>query len=423
MRRALWLLFLCAITVGVAWFLMRLGGTVQVRVGDAEIYVDLPILLLILAVLFVVLHGLLTGWRALRRWPARMRARREARNREKGEAALTRALVALAAGTADTARLEVRRARTLLGDKPQVLLLSAEAERLSGSEEGAAEAFRTLADRDDARFLGLRGLLRQAIQRQDWPAAQQLAREAEAAQPGAAWVREERAALALRTQDWREALALAAPKAPRAQLALAAARKETDPAQAADLERQAFQADPAFAPAAVAYARRLEAAGTQRKARQVLEQAWAAAPHPDIAEVYLTHEADPLERVKLAETLVHPNRNHPESRLLLARTALAASLTGRTRQELEALVQEGTADARTYLALVELEQVEHGESAVARAAEARWLRAATAAPSEPRWRCGHCGKLHPRWVPVCDGCGTAGEVSWQPGPAQILPQA
>jgi HemY protein len=420
MARALWLLFLCVVTVGVAWVLMRMGGTVQVRVNDAEIYVDLPILLLALGILFVVLHGLLTGWRALRRLPARMRAKREARNREKGEAALTRALVALAAGTADTARLEVRRARQLLGDKPQVLLLSAEAERLNGSEEGAAEAFRTLAAREDARFLGLRGLLRQAIQRQDWPAAQQLAREAEAAQPGAAWVREERAALALRTQDWREALALAAPKAPKAQLALAASRQESDIAQAAELERQAFEADHGFAPAAVAYARRLASAGSHRKARGVLEQGWAAAPHPDIAEAYLADEADPLERVKMAETLVQANRNHPESRLLLARTALAASLTGRARQELEALVQDGTADARAYLALVELEQVEHGESAVARAAEARWLRAATAAPSEPRWRCGHCGKLHAQWVPVCDGCGTAGEVSWQPGPAQMV---
>jgi HemY protein len=422
MRRALWLLFLCVIVVGIAWALMRLGGTVEVRFGDTFVGVDLPVVLLGLLVLFVVLHGLLVAWRSLRGWPARMRARREARDREKGDAALTRALVALAAGTADTARLEVRRARKLLGDKPQILLLSAEAERLSGSEEGAAEAFRALAARDDARFLGLRGLLRQAIQKQDWPAAQQLARDAEAAQPGAAWVREERAVLALRTQDWREAYALAAPKAPRAPLALAAAGQEADAARAAELEKQAFQADPSFSPGVVAHAARLNAAGSQRKARNVLEQGWAASPHPDIADAYLAGETDPLGRVKLAEQLVHASRTHPESRLLLARTALAAALTGRARQELEALVNEGSADARAYLLLVELEQVEHGESAVSRAAEARWLRAATAAPSEPRWRCGHCGKLHAQWVPVCDGCGTAGEVRWQPGPSQILPK-
>jgi HemY protein len=420
MLRALKLLLLCVVVVGIAWGLMRLGGVVEVRVGDVYVGLDLPILLLALLILFVVLHGLLTGWRALRRWPSRIRARREATNRDKGEAALTRALVALAAGTADTARLEVRNARRLLGDRPQVLLLAAEAERISGSEEGAAEAFRALAARDDAKFLGLRGLLRQAIQRQDWPEAQRLAREAEAAQPGAAWLREERAALALRTQDWREALALSAPGANRAQLAIAAARQEPDAARAAEYEKQAVQADPGFAPAALAHAARLEAAGAQRKARAVLEQAWATAPNPEIAEAYLHAEADPLERVKLAEALVHPNRTHPESRLLLARTALAGSLTGRARAELEALVQDGSADARAYLLLVELEQVEHGDSPVARTAEARWLRAATAAPAEPRWRCDHCGKQHAQWAPVCDGCGTAGSVSWQPGPGRTL---
>lgn len=423
MRRALWLLLLCVVTVGIAWALMRLGGTVEVRVGDTFIGLDLPILLVALAVLFLVLHTLLATVRWVRGWPARMRARREARNREKGEAALTRALVALAAGTADTAVLEIRRARTLLGDKPQVLLLTAEAERLSGSEEGAAEAFRALSEREDARFLGLRGLLRQAIQKQDWVIAKQLAREAEAAQPGTAWLREERTLLAQKTQDWREALALAGPQAPRAPLALAAARQERDPVNAAELERQAFQADPAFSPAAIAHALRLKAAGSDRKARSVLEQGWAAAPHPDIAVAYLSNETDPLTRVKMAEQLVHTTRNHPESRLLLAHTALAASLTGRARQELEALVADGTADARAYLLLVELEQEEHGDSAVGRAAEAKWLRAATAAPSEPRWRCGHCGKVHAEWVPVCDGCGTPGEVRWQPGPAQILPKA
>jgi HemY protein len=42
MARALWLLFLCVVTVGVAWVLMRMGGTVQVRVNDAEIYVAGP---------------------------------------------------------------------------------------------------------------------------------------------------------------------------------------------------------------------------------------------------------------------------------------------------------------------------------------------------------------------------------------------
>lgn len=412
MRRAIGLLLVSLVAVALAWGLMRLGGSVELRVGDMFIGVSMPVLLIGLVVLFIVLHGLLVGLRALIGWPARARARRAARRREQGEAVLTKALVSLAAGSADTARSEVRRARSLLGDTPQLLLLTAEAERMAGREEAATEAFQALARREDARFIGLRGLLRQAIQRKDWPAAQALAREAEAAHPGAAWLREERALLAQRTQDWREALALAAPETPRAPLALAAAGQEADAERAAELERQAFQADPGFTPAVLAHAKRMAATGSPRRARSVLEQGWATAPHPQIAEAYLEGEADALARVKLAETLVSRNRTAAESRLLLARVALQASLTGRARSELEALVESGEADARAYLLLVELEQLEHGDSPVARTAEAKWLRAATAAPAEPRWRCGNCGKAHAQWKPVCEACGTAGRIAW-----------
>ncbi|GGG47724.1 hypothetical protein GCM10010964_38880 [Caldovatus sediminis] len=420
MRRALALLVLLAAGVALALWLADLGGMVEIRVGDTWIGVSFPIALLLLVLAFLLLHGLLRTIAWLRGWPARRRARRAARQRIEGDAAVTRALVALAAGTPGQARIEVRRARQLLGDTPQTLMLGAEAERLAGREEAAAELFRALAARQDsARFLGLRGLLRQAMARQDWAAAQRLAREAEAVQPGAAWVREERARLALLTRDWREALALGAPEAPRAVLALAAAAQEPDPAKAAELERTAVAADPGFAPAALSYARRLRAAGSARRARGTLEQAWMLAPHPEIGRAYLEEGEDALARVKLAEELVRRNPDHPESRLLMARAALDAGLTGRARSELEALVATpGAADRRAFLLLAELEEAEHGDSPEGRAAQARWLRDAANARPEPRWRCTSCGAEHRAWEPACDACQSVGHIVWAaPGTA------
>ena len=412
MRRAIGLLLLAVVAVGVAWFLRDLGGAVEVRVGD--VFIGLPLWIVLLAAVlgFLLLHGLLRAWHGLRTWPARVRARRAMRDRAEGDAAVTRALVALAAGTADQARLEVMRARKLLGDTPHTLLLTAEAERMSGRGEAAADAFRALAERDDARFLGLRGLLRAAMAREDWPEAQRLAREAEATQPGAAWLREERALLAVRTRDWREALALSAPGMAEAPLALAAAAQESDPARAAEIERRAFEADPGFAPAALAHAARIRAGGSPRRARTVLEQAWAAQPHPDLAGAYLEDDADALARVKAAETLTHPNREHPESRLLLGRTALEASLVGRARTELETLAESPAADRRAFLALVDLERTEQGDTPAGRAAEAKWLRAAAGALPEPRWHCSNCGTDHSRWSPVCDECAATGRIGW-----------
>lgn len=415
MIRAIGLLILLGLGVWAALFLRETGGSIEVTVGTTFVAVPVWLALIAAVILFFLLHWLLVGWRSLRTWPSRLRARRDLRNRRDGDAAVTRALVALAAGTADQARLEIRRARRLLGDTPQTLLLTAEAERAAGRDAAALEAFRALAAREDGKFLGLRGLLRDAMERQDWPTAQRLAREAEAVQPGATWVREERASLALRTRDWREAFALSPPGmtgTSRASLALGAAAQEPDPEKAAELEKQALAADPGFAPAAVAQARRLEATGSPRRAKSVLQAAWAAAPNPELAAAYLDTETDPLARVKAAEALTHGNKTHPESRLVLARTALAAGLTGRARAELEALLASGVADRRAYLAMVDMEAVELGDSAAGKVAEAKWLRAAAEAPPEPRWRCMACGTDHAAWAPVCDRCGTAGRINW-----------
>ncbi|MFC0408978.1 heme biosynthesis HemY N-terminal domain-containing protein [Roseomonas elaeocarpi] len=412
MLRAIWLLIVLAVSIAFAWYLRAIGGAIEMRVGDWFVSLPLWVMLVFLVVGFVVLHGLLRGWSALRSWPSRIRARRAARHRAEGDAAVTRTLLALSAGASDQARIEVRRARKLLGDTPHTLLLTAEAERQAGREEAANEAFRALAERDDARFLGLRGLLRSAMQREDWPEAQRLAREAEAAQPGAAWLREERARLALRTHDWSEALALKAPGLSEAALALAASETEGDEDRRAELERRAFQADPGFTPAALAHARQLRASGNERRARTVLQEAWKAAPHPEIAMTYLEGVRDVLERVKGAETLVQSQRTHPESRLLLGREATGALLVGRARAELEELVASGEADRRAFLALVDLERTEQGDTPAGRAAEAKWLRAATAAPPEPHWQCGQCGTVHLNWAPVCGHCGTTGRIAW-----------
>ena len=412
MFQALKWLALAALSVAASLWLADLGGAMEVRVGDLLLAAPLPLVLLLLGLGFLAGHLLLSVIAALVSWPARRRAKQLSRDRAAGDAAVTGALLQLAVGAPELARLEVQRARRLLGPTPQILLLGAEAERMAGSEEGAAAHFTELATRPESRFLGLRGLLRQAMARQDWEAAKQLAAAADEAQPGAAWLRQERAELAIRTEDWRAALALAPPEAPRAALSLAAAAQEEDAIRAAELERQAFAADPGFAPAAIAHAARLAATGHARRGRAVLEESWQAAPHPEVAEAYIGQESEPLARVKAAETLARRNQGHAESHLLMGRVALAAGLTGRARIELLAAAAAPAADRRAHLALAELERLEQGDTQPGRDATARHLAAAEAAPAAPHWRCGHCGTDHHRWKPRCQACGTAVSIGW-----------
>lgn len=410
MKRAIKLLLLSALAIGGGLWLTGLGGTVELRFGEWLIAAPMSVTLVLLVVVFAVLHVVLRtiGW--LRGWPARRRLRLRLAAHEGAEAAVTRALVRLAAGSPEQALLEIGRARRLLGETPQLLLLAAEAERQAGREDAAAGHFRALAAREDSRFLGLRGLLRQAVAQHDFEGARALAEQAEQAEPGAVWLRQERAEMALATAAWREALALAPMGAPRAALSLAAAREEPDALKAAELERQAFVTDPGFAPAVIAHAARLTEEGSPRRARQALEQGWAVAPHPDIAQAYLAPTQDPLERVKAAEMLARRNPQHLETHLMLGEAALRAGLTGRARAELQTAGAMPGADRRVFEALVALEKLEQGDAG--HLALARAEAAAQAAPEPPQWRCGHCGTEHAHWSPRCDSCGTALSIHW-----------
>lgn len=400
MRQTFSTLVLAAVVVAVAWGISLLHGHVDFELGGISVDTSTPVALTALAVVFVVLYVVVRLLGVLLRLPRVWRAWRLRRQRARGDAAVTHALVALAAGDRIAARREAERARHLLGDTPQTLLLAAEAARLAEREAEADAIFHQLAARKDAAFLGLRGLFRLAMAKQDYPAAASLARQAEAARPGGTWLRAERTRLALRTGDWSGALALADGNGPKAALATAAANETQDPSAALRLAKQAWTADPGLVPAALAYATRLRAAGKERRALAVIRQSWALAPHPALAEFVLAGAGDKLRQYQAAQGLTAGNPAQAESRLLLARTALAAGLPGEARRHAEAAREAGLDDRRLWVLLAEIE----GEGEAGQVA----LRHALVAAPDPTWRCMSCHTAQATWQPVCPACGTVG---------------
>jgi HemY protein len=409
MRRVILFLVLCAVVVAIAWWVAGLPGTVSASLAGLSIQTATPVAILLLAALVLVLQLLLTGLIGLLRLPGRVRGWRQRRQRARGDVAVTRTLVAIAAGEVGDSRLYSQRARKWLGDTPQTLLLAAEAGRLGGQDGDAEALYQQLAEREDAAFLGLRGLFRLAMAREDWTAAAALARRAEDSHPSSAWLREERTMLAVRTGDWKQAQRLAEPGPARIAYAAAAAEAEPDAAVATKLAKRAWTATPGFAPAALAYARRLRAAGREGRAFVVARDAWKAAPHPDLARFALEPTPAGLAQVKLAEKLVQPVLAHPESQLLLARTSLDAGLVGEARRHAEQAGRAGLDDRRLWLLLADIETREHGSAT--EAAQAALLRAATAQPG-PTWRCDACGTPQPTWHALCPTCQTPGRVGW-----------
>jgi HemY protein len=407
MRQVIALILVAAIVVAGAWWIDHLAGALHLTIGtlviDTPISIAVVALMLFAAVLYVVFR-LLAALFGIGHMVRRSGSRA---NRRRGEQAITGTLLALAAREAGDARAQAARARRYLGDTPQTLLLSAYAGSIGGEDSEATEAFEKLAARKDSAFLGLRGLLSQAVEAGDWARANDLAKQAEKARPGAAWIRAERTHLAVRTGDWQEALLLNRDAAPHAALAAAAAEAETDAGRARKLAKDAFKRDPGLPPAAIAYARRLREAGKEKAAQEVLRQAWAKSPHPDLAALALAPAPDRMARLKAGQALVRDVPENPDSHMLLGRLSLEAGLTGEAQRHAEAALQAGLTQRRVFSLLADTAEAGGHDEATRDA-----LKRASVAQGDPAWVCEACGVTHAAWHPACPNCHATGRIRW-----------
>ena len=420
MAGVLLFVLVAALCVTGAWWLAALPGSVSATVAGTTFETSAPVAIVAVAVLFLVLYAVVRLVAGLFSIPRGVGRRNRESRRRRGDEAVTRTLIALAGSDSAAARRAAGRSRKLLGDTPLTLLLAAHAGRQAGQEDEAQAIFRRLADRSDGRLLGLRGLMRQAMAREDWTAASAIARQADEANPGAGWFAEERKYVALRTGQWGEALRLSTPKrgvrggvedaGARAALALAAAREETNEGDSLRLASQAWEAQPSLAPAAVAYAEGLRRAGKERSALDVLRRSWALQPHPDVSAAYLAPVSDRMGRLRAAQQLAAGNPAHPDTALLLARTALEAGLTGEARRYAETARKAGLTDRRLSVLLSDIAETD-GDANGAQEA----LRQLPGASAAPGWRCLACGTAHQAWHPVCEACSTTGRIAWVAG--------
>ena len=417
MRTVLLFTLAAAVCVALGWWVADLPGTFTATVNGTTFQANAPVAISLLALLFIVLYVIIRLIAALFRGPRAARRRGGEKRRVRGEAAVNRTLLALAGNDVSLALQQAQRSRRLLGDTPLTLLLAAQAGRQAGREDEAGGIYKLLADRPDAQILGLHGLLRQAMAKQDWQGAAAIAQRAELAHPGTGWLTEERRYIALRNGQWGEALRLMGPvraqgadKPAISAMSLALSREQDDGDAALKLSKDAWETDPSLAPAALSYAGHLRRKGRERAALDVLRRSWATVPHPAVAEAYLEPVKDKLGRTRAAQELAGANPAHPDSALLLAQTAMEAGLTGEARRHLETAQKAGLDDRRLYVLQADL--ADHDNDADA-AQEA--LRRIPTAKPEPTWRCLACGMAHQAWHPVCDACGAPGRVAWTDG--------
>ncbi|MBU0725836.1 MAG: heme biosynthesis protein HemY [Alphaproteobacteria bacterium] len=433
MKWAIFFAIKLTLLIAAAVWLAENPGVVQINWQGYRLDTSFGMLVLLLLVVALILTLLFRLYGGLLRSPLAYMRHRAEKKRRQGYLALTQGLVAVAAGDPEEAKRLARKADSLLEDPPLTMLLSAQAAQLNGDDEAAERYFTAMLKRPETEFLGLRGLLTQAMRKGDRDRALALVKRAHKIRPDTPWVLTTLLDLQVKDRRWDEALltvresaqAKALPEAQashnRAALLVERSRAAStagDAAAALEQAKRAHSLAPDFIPATAIEARLLIDAGKHKRAAKLIEAAWAKAAHPDLARLYdqCWPGENALLRLRRFQKLEEIAPNDIESLIAVAEAALAAQLWGEARAHLDKAIAAqnaaGGATARTYRVMAAVVEAEYGDAVRTR----DWLNKAALAHPDPAWICHSCGAQAEEWSSLCGNCGSFDSQEWRTPP-------
>jgi len=428
-RIVLFLLLIALAAAGAAWVADQ-PGDVALSWGGTKLTTTLPVFALGIAVIVVAAMIVLGMFGVLWRTPSRLRRRRHERRHARGRHAITHGLLAIGHGDSAAARQHAEVARKLAGNDPLALLLHAQSAQLDGDRDGAKAVFGAMAEREDTRLLGLRGLCIEAQRADDAVAAVLIAQEALKLAPASTWASHAVLGFRCAQGDWDGALKILDNDLASGLIDKAVYRRRRGvllTARALELEKvdrdmsreaamEAVKLAPTLVPAAALAAKFESEAHQVRRAMRLVEAAWLKHPHPDLADAYAHVRLGDSARQRLVriETLAAKMPDHVEGKLAIARAAIDASEFAKAREALSSLVANPT--QRVAMLMAEIERTEHGDSGKAR----MWTLRAVRARHDPAWTAD--GYVSDRWRPVSPVTGRIDAFQWQT-PVASLPSS
>jgi HemY protein len=419
-RIILFLLLIALAGAGAAWVADQPGDVVMTWGGwraspSVPTFALLSGIAIVAAILaWSILHAL---WRT----PEKIRRRRRERRHARGRHAITQGLLAIGHGDSSAARAHAQAARKHAADDPLALLLHAQSAQLDGDREGARAAFHAMAGRADTRLLGLRGLFIEAQRADDPVSAVMIAEEALKLAPASTWASQAVLGFRCAKGDWSGALTILDNNLASGLIDKAVYRRQRGvllTARALELETvdrdlsresamEAIKLAPTLVPAAVLASKYQSEAHQIRRSMRIVETAWLAQPHPDLADAYAHVRLGDSARQRLVrvQTLAAKAPGHLESALALARAAIDAAEFEHARAALVRFIAVPT--QRVALLMAEIERTEHGDSGRARA----WTLRAVRALHDPVWTAD--GYVSDRWRPVSPVTGRLDAFQWQ----------
>jgi HemY protein len=417
-RVVLFLVVVGALALGVVWLADRPGDLVLTWQG---LRIETSLMVLAAAVLVAMAVIAFVWWilRAIVLSPVLLGNMLHNRRGVRAYEAISSGLVAVGSGDIAAAQKHAATVNRLAPGEPLALLLAAQSAQLAGDRDGAERAFRAMASRNDTKPLGLHGLFVEAHRRNDHAGALAYAEEAARTAPSLGWA--SRAVLEARCKagDWAGALRLleqnlrtlekSVYRRLRAVLLTAHAHtlEDTDRERAKALALEAQKLAPTLVPTAALAGRLLAEDGQHRKASRVIDSAWRANPHPDLAQTYADLRSGESARDRLAriESLAKRVGGHIEGALATARAAIDAREFAKARSALAAYLVAPT--KRIALLMAELERAEHNDEGRAR----EWLSRAVHAAADPAWTAD--GYVSDRWLPASPVTGRLDAFEWR----------
>jgi HemY protein len=419
-RIVLFLALIALAAAGAAWVADQ-PGDVVLSWGGWRASPTLPVFVLLLGIVIVAAMLVWALLRMLWRTPERIRHNRRERRQARGRHAITQGLLAIGHGDSTAARVHADVARRHAANDPLALLLHAQSAQLDGDREGARRAFRAMAEREDTRLLGLRGLFIEAQRADDPAAAIGIAEEALKLSPASTWASQAVLGFRCAQGDWSGALTILDNNLASGLIDKATYRRQRGvllTARALELENvdrdlsrdsvmEAIKLAPTLVPAAVLAGKYQSEAHQVRRSMRIVEAAWLAQPHPDLADAYAHVKLGDSARQRLVrvETLAAKAPGHLESALAVGRAAIDASEFARAREALAPFTAAPT--QRVAMLMAEIERTEHGDSGRARA----WTLRAVRALHDPVWTAD--GYVSDRWRPVSPVTGRLDAFQWQ----------
>ncbi len=438
MIQTLWFFIQIALVTAVAVWLATQPGSVSMRLMGYSATLDIGVFFVLLVVLVLLTLFLWRMVKTIFSVPGAIAKYREEDKRKKGFRALTRGLVAVAAGDVKRATQFSKQTKSLLPYQNGLpVLLEAQAARLRGEEGLAQNRFEHLMEDKDAAFLGIRGLLKSALDEGNIARALDFARKAEKIHPKQGWVIQTVYDLEIKNGCWSDAIktgkkalknnALSREKIIRDRVAIHLMRfdyeSEKGEAKLAlkELEK-AYKLNPFFVPTVTRMVTHLLNKKKKRKAVSVVEKAWKENPHPELVLLWdaLAPENNGKNSAKILkwyENFVALKPDSAEGQMAAARAAMDLGYWGEAKAYLM-VAEKIYPSARLFRLRAIVEQNStHNEKAIHELME----KASEALPDKV-WICVETGLTYSEWSAISMPHESFNTIIWDYAGVRVLKQ-